>query len=96
MQFFTSFNAYKLIYVDKTRARIDGGTNAPGYFTDPDAFLRGDVNGDGSITIADVTALVNIILGKTTDYDQRVADVNEDNSVTIADVTALVNIILGK
>lgn len=26
---------------------------------------RGDVNGDGRVTIADVTALVNIILGKT-------------------------------
>lgn len=24
-----------------------------------------DINGDGSVTIADVTALVNIILGKT-------------------------------
>ena len=55
----------------------------------------GDVNVDGSITIADVTALVNIILGKSTDV-YGVADINEDGSVTIADVTALVNIILGK
>ena len=82
--------------VDANRARIDGGTSAPGYFTDPDAFQVGDVNKDGSITIADVTALVNIILGKTTDYDEQLADVNGDKSVTIADVTALVNIILGK
>ena len=55
----------------------------------------GDVNADGSVTIADVTALVNIILGKATD-ETGVADVNGDGSVTIADVTALVNIILGK
>lgn len=55
---------------------------------------RGDVNGDGQVTIADVTALVNIILGK--DTQKAVADVNDDGSVTIADVTALVNIILGK
>jgi hypothetical protein len=82
--------------VDANRARIDGGTSAPGYFTDPDAFQVGDVNKDGSITIADVTALVNIILGKTTDYDEWLADVNGDKSVTIADVTALVNMILGK
>ncbi|MCR5130945.1 MAG: carbohydrate-binding domain-containing protein [Prevotella sp.] len=62
------------------------------------AFPRyiGDINNDGSITIADVTALVNIILGKTTDYETDVADVNQDGSVTIADVTQLVNIILGK
>ena len=64
--------------------------------------LKGDVNKDGYQTIADVTALVNIILGKATpdtnpDYDFDAADVNGDGGVpTIADVTALVNIILGK
>ncbi len=64
--------------------------------------LKGDVNKDGSRTIADVTALVNIILGKATpeanpEYDFDAADVNGDGGVpTIADVTALVNIILGK
>ena len=82
--------------VDANRARIDGGTSAPGYFTDPDAFQVGDVNKDGAVTIADVTALVSIILAKSTDYDEQLADVNGDKSVTIADVTALVNIILGK
>ncbi len=64
------------------------------------SLLRGDVNRDGQITIADVTALVNIILGKdngpTPVYDHAAADVNTDGSITIADVTALVNIILGK
>ena len=59
--------------------------------------LIGDVNNDGNVTIADVTALVNIILGKgDTTGDRYYADVNGDNSITIADVTALVNKILGK
>ncbi|MBO5549134.1 MAG: dockerin type I repeat-containing protein [Prevotella sp.] len=60
----------------------------------------GDVNNDSKVTIADVTALVNIILGKDDSepyqYDHVAADVNNDGKVTIADVTALVNIILGK
>ena len=64
------------------------------------AYTLGDINRDGSITIADVTALVNIILGKDSTephaYDHRAADVNQDSSITIADVTALVNLILGK
>ena len=60
------------------------------------SFAIGDVNCDGSITIADVTALVNIILGKTTEYRTDIADVNGDQAITIADVTALVNVILGK
>ena len=65
------------------------------------AFVKGDVNRDGQATIADVTALVNIILGKAVEgddnnYDFKAANVNEDDHITIADVTALVNIILGK
>ena len=57
--------------------------------------LRGDVNGDGQVTIADVTSLVNIILGSQ-GGDTSVADLNGDSQITIADVTSLVNIILGK
>lgn len=59
-------------------------------------YTIGDVNEDDDVTIADVTSLVNIILGKQSDYRMEVADVNEDGDVTIADVTSLVNIILGK
>ena len=55
---------------------------------------KGDVNGDGQVTVADVTALVNVILGKATRNDA--CDVNGDTFVTKADVTALVYIILGK
>ena len=60
--------------------------------------LTGDVNADGSVTIADVTALVDIILGKdnAVNYHQTVADINNDGSITIVDVTALVDLILGK
>jgi len=54
-----------------------------------------DVNGDKEVSIADVTSLVNILLGKASD-ENPAADVNEDGSTTIADVTALVNILLGK
>ncbi|MBR0433295.1 MAG: rhamnogalacturonan lyase [Bacteroidaceae bacterium] len=57
----------------------------------------GDVNLDGVITIADVTALVNIILGNSSAIcSQKAADVNEDGTTTIADVTALVNKILAR
>ena len=88
---------YSSSHTDKAYAHADAEGN-PGYFTYKANLLLGDVNGDGSITIADVTALVNIILGKDTtgQYNHAAADVNRDNSITIADVTALVNIILGK
>lgn len=59
----------------------------------------GDVNRDGKVSVADVNALVEIVLGKATEgdthnYDFEAAHVNADEDITIADVTALVNIIL--
>lgn len=62
--------------------------------------IPGDVNLDGAVSVADVTQLVNIILGKEsggpTESQRRAADLNADGTLSIADVTALVNIILGK
>ena len=48
---------------DKTYAHIDGGPSNPGYFTAKNAGLRGDVNGDGSVNISDVTTLIDLLLG---------------------------------
>jgi hypothetical protein len=60
----------------------------------------GDVNRDGSVTTADVPALVDILLDKDNVepyiYDHEAADVNRDGSITIVDVTALVNMLLEK
>ena len=56
------------------------------------ASTRGDVNGDGSVTIADVTALIDILLSGAS--APAGADCNLDNSVTIADVTALIDYLL--
>ena len=61
--------------------------------------LKGDVYRDGVIDNKDLTALVEIVLGKVTlenkpeNYDFDAAHVNEDEDIDIADVTALVNIL---
>ena len=52
----------------------------------------GDVNGDQSIYVSDVTALVSIILNSG-EYSTA-ADVNKDGVINVSDVTALVSIIL--
>jgi len=51
----------------------------------------GDVNGDGEVSIADVNAIIDLILASA--YTTE-ADVNGDGEVTIADVNAVVDIIL--
>lgn len=67
------------------------------YYRIPKTTLLGDVNGDREVTIADVTALVNILLGKdTAGYNLKAADVNSDGGRNIADVVALVKMILTK
>lgn len=58
---------------------------------DPEV-LPGDVNGDGEINIADINAVIDVILGGATNPS---ADVNNDGEVNIADVNAIIDIILG-
>ena len=57
------------------------------------AAKRGDVNGDLTVNVSDVTALVNKILG-IVDYHPDLCDLNGDGTVNVSDVTTLVNIIL--
>ena len=55
----------------------------------------GDVNGDGTVSVTDVTLLVNRILGLPDDgLVVKNADLNGDGMMSVADVTLLVNVIL--
>lgn len=59
------------------------------------ATVAGDVNGDGNISIADVTMLIDVILSQDLDGNAQ-ADVNQDGAVNIIDVTALIDMLLKK
>jgi Ca2+-binding EF-hand superfamily protein len=54
---------------------------------------KADVNGDGQITASDITAITDVIFGKTDKITPEAADVNGDGSVTVADIIAVVNMI---
>ena len=57
--------------------------------------ILGDVNDDGSVTIKDVTILIDFLLGSNPQpFNWTNADVNVNGSVTIADVTALIDMLL--
>lgn len=53
--------------------------------------VKGDVNGDGEVSISDVNALIDMILTGEVD---AVGDVNEDGEVSISDVNTLIDMIL--
>ena len=61
----------------------------------PPAGLRGDVNNDNNVSIADVTALIDYLLsGDATGVNLANADCNLDENVSISDVTALIDYLL--
>ena len=56
---------------------------------------RGDVNKDGAVNIADVTSLIDYLLGGDEGaISLGGADVNEDGTINIADVTSLIDYLL--
>lgn len=55
--------------------------------------LKGDVNGDGSIDVADISAIISQMAGTVT-YDM--ADVNEDGTVDVADISSVITIMAEK
>jgi hypothetical protein len=57
--------------------------------------IRGDINGDREVNIADINSVIDIILGSdVSDYVHSRADVNSDGEVNIADINVIIDIIL--
>lgn len=64
------------------------------FFIAPMAIL-GDVNGDGEVNVADISALVAVVM-KTSTFPENYgrADINGDGEVGVADLTALVALVM--
>ena len=59
--------------------------------------IRGDVNGDGDVDIADAVCIVNHVVGKpNTNFIDAAADANSDGDIDIADAVHIVNFVVGK
>ena len=52
----------------------------------------GDVNGDGKVNVADISAIIDVMAGTLT-YDK--ADVNGDGEVNVADISNVIDIMAG-
>ena len=85
------------LYVPIQSLSLYGSTGIWPWFTsmvgiDVDA-VRGDVNGDGEVNIADVNTVIDSILD---DVYEPILDVNGDGETNIADVNEIIDIINGK
>jgi hypothetical protein len=77
---------------------VDGVSNASDVvylevFPNPNVNI-GDVNNDSAVNIADVTSLIDYLLGSASNINEQAADVNQDKVINIADVTALIDKLL--
>ena len=79
-----TFKAYNGMAIYKIGRNVSNDEPQPG--------IPGDVNGDSEVNIADVNAVIDMILSGVSSVP---GDVNGDGEVNIADVNALLDKILG-
>jgi len=79
------YKNYNGMAVYKIGAHVNDGEPQPGPI--------GDINGDNEVTVADINALIDLILSESGDL---IGDVNGDKEVSLADVNAIINIILSE
>ncbi len=87
-------------YLYKVKALYTDGTESPWsneqevtLFQNAHEFSLGDVNHDGVVSVLDVTALIDYLLGDA-DICHTCADVSGDNSISVLDVTILIDQLL--
>ncbi|MCR5334770.1 MAG: BspA family leucine-rich repeat surface protein [Bacteroidaceae bacterium] len=79
--------------INATYARPDGGTSAPGYFTEKPAYMVGDANGNGEVEIGDVTSVLTLMATpEANGYNSQAADANGNGEIEIGDVTTILTI----
>ena len=70
------------------------------YISEDDSLLEpeytlGDVNGDGTVNITDVTTLISCVMSEnTSNIVVEAADMNGDGNINITDVTMLINAVM--
>ena len=63
--------------------------------TVPEGSKMGDVNGDGYISMADITETISYIMGApSASFMKEAADMNGDDSITMADVVAIIALMM--
>ena len=82
----------KALFVDGTESEWSNQQEVT-LFQNGHGFELGDVNHDGTISIADVTTLIDYLLGDA-EICEICSDLNGDTIISIADATALIDMLL--
>ena len=89
--------AWVYYYSAGQQVRGKGTSSYTIIFPNEPEYQKGDVNGDGKVDIADVNAVINVMLGKAAASSYKGnPNVNGQGDIDIADVNAVINLMLGK
>ena len=90
-----TYDAFAYYYSQGREKLLDLTGDYTIYFTETPTLLRGDVNLDGEVNIADVNAVISVIMGTFTDPSIIwESDVDDNGEINIGDVNAIISIIL--
>ena len=89
--------AWVYYYSAGQQVRGKGTSSYTIIFPNEPEYQKGDINGDGKVDIADVNAVINVMLGKAAASSYKGnPNVNGQGDIDIADVNAVINLMLGK
>ena len=89
MEYLTDWFTRRMDYLDTTRFDI---ASLPA----EEEPLKGDVNGDGTVDVADISAIISVMAGDTSTTTVEEADVNGDGRVDVADISSVISIMAGE
>jgi len=93
----TSFTSATLYVPKGCKARYEAteGWKNFTHIVEIESTVIGDANGDGNLTVADMTAIAHYVLGHTLEgFSETAADANQDGQVNVADYTAVAHLLL--
>ena len=90
----TFYYRVKATYIDGTQSAWSSSRNVCLSGSGDMGHNRGDVDHDGQVSIADVTALIDYLLGNDDGVCTACADLDGDSAISIADVTSLIDELL--
>ena len=74
-----------------TATTANGKTSNPCFITvTPAPEINVDVNGDGTVDVADISSIISVMAGQGGNITEKSADVNGDGTVDVADIAAVI------
>ena len=93
-QFFTWRIGVQAVYINDDNTKTYSNIVYKEVFEAPVHGVKGDVDGDGEVGIADVTFLIDYLMSGDVVINEANADVDGETGITISDVTTIIDFLM--